>query len=276
MTLRVRNTILYLAAMIVFGVAGVLLVLTPRLVSLFRTLALPERVFLLAKGFTDWRLYQTQLGVVLLSMVAPLFVSIFGFFGYLRYFRKITGPLIFFFFIFLSSLVFETVPIWTLLVRIGRLPLSWIVVLTRLHTFGLLFGALSLFTASLYTAGIKYQYQGAALLIILGIAGGISYLLPVDVTTMAGNFLATVGMAPTLTVILVFLLVGILLNFFKSSILNQSAGDMLYGMAVGLMMMGRWMLHSSPNLVILISGMVMLLVGSITYARRVFNAYLWY
>jgi membrane-bound ClpP family serine protease len=70
--------------------------------------------------------------------------------------------------------------------------------------------------------------------------------------------------------------VGILLNFFKSSILNQSAGDMLYGMAVGLMMMGRWMLHSSPNLVILISGMVMLLVGSITYARRVFNAYLWY
>ncbi|WP_156104639.1 hypothetical protein [Spirochaeta lutea] len=276
MTLRVRNTILYCIAAAVFGVAVSLIALAPRIVSLFQVLSLSERVLLFSRSFGEWRVYQTQLSVVLLSMVAPLLVSVLGYLGFLRFFRKITGPLIFFFFIFLGSLVFETLPIWTLLARMNREPLGLIAGLTRLHTFGLILGGAALFTAGLYTAGVKYQYQGGALIITLGVAGGLSYLLPVDVSVMASNFLAKAGLSSIVSLVLVFLMAATLLNFFKSSLMNQSPGDMVYGFSVVGMMAGRWMIHSSPNVWMLVVGVVLLITGSVVYARRVFRAYLWY
>lgn len=251
MTLRTRNTILFAATC---------------------------AVTVLTVGLAAQALYFGTIpdSYPLIKAAVPIGISLVGLFGFFRYFRKVSGPLIFFFFFSLSSLLFESSAFAASLLQATELGFSASVILTRLNLFGLALGSLCLFTTSLYVSGVKYQNQGTVLVILIGLSSFIADQVPVITADPPVFGLFALGSNSLLIVMhaVVILLTG--LNFVRSWIANQNPDEAIIGASVLGIMLGRWIMHSGGSLPVLVLGAALLVGGAVLYARKVFSQYLWY
>jgi len=213
---------------------------------------------------------------VLIRSLIPLFLGFMGLLGFYRYFRKVTGVLIFFFFLSLFSLVFDAAGLFSLLLGARDLSFDGVIVLSRANLFGLILGTLAIAAASMYVAGLSYQNQGTALSIIL-----ISSYLMAQEVPLATSLPSIGGLFAPIPKIQLGILWGtaavlILLNFLRSAYGNRSKDEILLGLSVLSYLGGRVLLNGAESIATLILGSVLLILGATYYSRKVFEFYLWY
>ncbi len=259
MTLRTRNNIMTLSLTLCLGLIGYILSLTfggaTRGVSF---------------------LFTQDLVFMGIQTAIPLTIALFGILSFFRYFRKVTGSLIFFFFIFLVSLLFEAAPFIGHYWRLGGMPFDWMISLTRARIFGLATGLLALFVASVYTAGITYKHQGTTLLIILGFAYGIAGLVPINTSEIGLGGIMEIGGLNQLIALKAVVMGLTFINFLYSTKIHQNMDDLWIGITTLGLLGGRWLMHGSQSLATLLLGGGLLTLGAIFYGKKVFSLYLWY
>lgn len=212
----------------------------------------------------------------LVKAVLPLSLAVVGLIGFFWYFRKVSGPHIFFFFLSLFSLSFESSALVASMLQNTEFAFMASVLLTRVQLFGFTFGALCLFTTSLYSSGVKYQNQGVALILLLGISYLIANLVPVVTGDPPVYGIFPIGEARLLVVMFIVIVFLSVANFLRSWVINQNPDEGFLALAVAAIMLGRWLMYSGTELAALVSGSALLLSGAFLYSKKVFEHYLWY
>ena len=205
-------------------------------------------------------------------LVTPL-ISLVGFF---RYFQKITGILIFFFFISIATMVFESTPILGYLSYLRNTSLEQLIWLSRIRLFGMALGAFSLFATSVYMSGINYQNQGTVLLVLVGISFIIAQMTPLATANPGISRLFPPTLARELGLLYGIIIMLTFVNFLKSSLLNQNLDELVIGASLVGIMIGRWFVNTSESWMILGIGSLLMFLGIGLYTKRVFALYLWY
>jgi hypothetical protein len=205
-------------------------------------------------------------------LVTPL-ISLIGFF---RYFQKITGILIFFFFVSIATMVFEATSILGYLSYLSNAPLDQLIWFSRVRLFGMALGAFSLFATSVYISGINYQNQGTVLLVLVGISFIIAQMTPLATANPGISHLFPPTLARELGFVYGIIIILTFLNFLKSSLINQNIDELVIGASLVGIMIGRWFVNTSESWIVLGIGSVLMILGIGLYSKRVFALYLWY
>lgn len=259
MTLRARNAIL-------------------TLLSVVSILAALSFLVLLASGFPLVYFEATgiSMGSELVTAGFPVLFSFLSGLIFLLYFRKVTGPLIFFFFMAMVTLLGEIAPVLYHVFRHLEAVPEARFILSRLHLGALLLGFFCYFVTSIYVTGVKYQNQGTALFAAVAVSYGIALLIPLQTADVANPSLYPVGLATLVSVILAIILVLTIANFVRSAVMNQSPEDVWVGLSVALMMIGRWILFMTDSTFGIVAALLLFIGGFVYYARTVFSTYLWH
>lgn len=231
------------------------------LIQLIQDLGLPD---------TETFLFVAVRSGVLL--ITPL-ISLIGFF---RYFQKITGILIFFFFVSIATMVFEATPILGYMAYLSNTPLEQLIWFSRIRLFGMALGAFAIFATSVYISGINYQNQGTVLVVLVGISFLLAQMTPLATANPGISRLFPPTLERELALLYGIIIVLTFINFLKSSFLNQNFDELVIGGSLVGIMVGRWFVNTSESWISLGIGLLLMISGIGFYSRRVFALYLWY
>jgi hypothetical protein len=195
---------------------------------------------------------------------------------FMKYFRKISSPQLFFLILFWLSMGTEFVRVINLYLIVQDVSLNMQMFLSRLGIMGRLVGSLVLFAASLYSAGIKVRQQEAMLALAIIISTAISWLVPMDVDQIGQELLLIPARGFSLDGLRLFIGVLTIGNFLKYAIITRDMREYLMLIPIILLIIGQELLFLNTDLLGMSVAWIFLATGSIWVAKRFINNYLWY
>lgn len=226
--------------------------------------------------FLSWSLSE-QTGLFnLLSPGVCLLIAWLASFVFLRNFRRISSPQLFFFLLFWISMGFELVRVLNLYLLPMDVPVSTHLTLSRVDTFGRLFASLSLFAASLYATGVKLQHQGTILAGIVIVAAVLSYLIPFDSNRVGQSLMYVPSEGFSLDAMRLVAGALTLLNFINHAISSRDSGEVSIIMPVILLIVGHELVYASATWFGVILSWISLAAGTFWLSRRFMNDFMWY
>ena len=263
MTLRSRNLLVlcfFLLLCVGLVVYGLLILNIDWRSPVFETM--------LAQGQSRYLNFSHPLNdqVVLVNVISPgisLLMAWLAALVFLRYFRKISSPQLFFLILFWLSMGTELVRVLNLFLLSTDATLNSQVLLARLGIMGRLTGSLVLFAASLYSAGIKIRQQEVMLGLAIIIAMTISWLVPIDADRVGQELLLVPARGFSLDALRIFIGMLTIGNYFKYAITTRDAREYLLIIPIAFLIIGQELLFLTTDWL----GMT---------ARRFISNYLWY
>ncbi|MDR2111204.1 MAG: hypothetical protein LBP32_07835 [Spirochaetaceae bacterium] len=208
---------------------------------------------------------------VAVSVVYALITMVFIYY----FFEKTQAPEIFFFTFFILSFSFEAARIMPPLTRVYGLPSIYFTMTSRVLLFGRYFGLFSLFTASVYAAGLNVQKQGNFVFVIIIAALMIALRAPVDGVSWDSSLSMITGYSSMFKLVEAGIMGITMISFFVSSFSRGAREYIFIGIGSCLVFFGRNILLGADTWVTPLPGLIILGLGTwfiCTYLHRV---YLW-
>ncbi len=204
---------------------------------------------------------------LLFSILAGVLLQVF--------FRKTTSSEMFYFIFFIISLSMEAARVAQIYVQVANLPPYYAVVLTRAIYFGRFFGVFCLFSAGLYATGIDYQRFEIVLGIALLIAFTLSFSIPVSSETTFPDLVNRLGGSAQVILALFALQLFSVLNFVLASVLKRSRDYLIMAFGLLFAVVGLDLLYFTDAVVPAAAGAFLLSAGTVLFANRTHEVYLW-
>ena len=251
MTLRLRNLLLILLAVV--SAAG---------------FAIIGRGILKSEGLSysvviDW------LPAICLNLFSTICCIIIFF-----TFRNTSSSEIFFYFIFVFSVVFDLFRFNSMLVPAFPVLTVFPMAATRLVYYGRFLGALSLFSAGLFTTGLEYQRMSITAIVILFLPAALVLVLPVDVTSPVAGGTFEIGSFHEITIVLSLLHAIAVLNFIIAGLKNESREYLIIAAGLFIAVLGREIVFYFSGW-LPAAGFILILAGSVLFGLRTHRLYLW-
>ena len=211
--------------------------------------------------------FWAMLCAVLYSLVSMILI--------LYYFEKTQSPEILFIGFFIFSMSFEFMRIVIPFRMIFSFPAEYLVTASRVLVFGRHFGLFSLFAASVYAAGLDSQNQYNISSVLVLVALVIALNVPIDSLIWDSTFMLWNGYRSMFSMLELGILIVLMATFFISAYTRDSVSYVFIGIGALLMLAGRNMLINSDTLVALITGVVILITGSLLICEKLHKEYLW-
>ncbi len=224
----------------------------------------------------QWPLSST---VPLINIVSPgisLLIACLAAVVFLRYFRKISSPQLFFLILFWLTMGTELVRVLNLYLLTHNGTLNEHMALARLAIMGRLTGSLVLFAASLYSAGIKFQRQESVLVFILLLASAISWLVPIDPDHVGQELLLIPSQGYSLDALRIFIGLLTISNFLKYAITTRDVREYMLIIPISFLFIGQELMFMSFDWFGTVIAWLFLIPGSLWLSGRFISNYLWY
>lgn len=189
-------------------------------------------------------------------------------------FRNTSSSEIFFYYIFIFSFIFDIFRFGDLLIPFSNLLRVYPMAATRLIYYGRFLGALSLFSAGLFTTGLEYQRMGITSIIILTLPAALVMVLPVDVTSSVAGGTWEIGRFHEITIALSILHIIAVLNFVIAGLKNESTEYLIIAAGLFIALCGRELTFYFKGWVP-IAGFILMLAGTLSFGLRIHKLYLW-
>ena len=189
-------------------------------------------------------------------------------------FRNTASSEIFFFYIFIFSFVFDVFRFSSLLIPTYSILTVFPMAATRLVYYGRFLGALSLFSAGLFTTGLEYQRMSITSIIILVLPAALVLVLPVDVTTPVPGGTWQLSRFHDITIALSLFHLIAVLNFIIAGLKNESREYLIIAVSLFIAVCGRELTYYFTGWLPL-AGFIMMVGGSLSFGLRIHRLYLW-
>jgi hypothetical protein len=190
-------------------------------------------------------------------------------------FRKTASPEIFFFLLFLLAVGMDGLRSLPPALRLLRMPIYLDQLVTRFLYLARFFGVFSLFTAGLFANGMQYQKLSIAFGIELLAAFTLASLLPVaDIAQQDGGLPGYHHISDVMAVLLSLRVLSII-NFTVAWIRNNNRDYLWLSLASLLVLLGNEALVRGENPFLRIGAGMALVSGTVLFARRTHEIYLW-
>ncbi len=275
MTLASRNKILWsglFLSLLIFITALKLLSLLP---------AKPEPSPSLFSGTSYWWYFSSQnVNITFLYWAAAasliLILSAVILTSFILFlFRRTASPEIFFFNLFILTLATNGLRI---------LHLFWIqenasfylgILLSRGMVFSYSFAILSLFAASLFSAGLPNQRLSLFLLVLVAVSLAFSTLIPIETTRLNTNLLyLPTGNVPAGAIFIALELMSIL-NYLRAGFLYSNRDYLSLAAGTAFSAAGYELLFFLGSPLLISLGYGFLLAGAFLFIKRIYTIYLW-
>ena len=193
-----------------------------------------------------------------------------------RFFRKTSSAEIFFFYMFIFLTALESLKILTLGIEYLTLPFQWTVIASRLFYAMHIMGILCLFTSSLFACRLKYQYLESALGICFLVSLFLTPFMPLNTASFDANRLFSLALRQEFFTAFIIIELFAVFNYFYAAKLNTNANYYLTALGLALVYSGKEMLFLSGGLLITLIGFFSLSLGTIIFATRTHEIYLWF
>ena len=224
----------------------------------------------LIQGFTEAHGYAPFWAII--ASLAYSFISIALVYFF---FEKTQSPEILFIGLFIISLSCEFTRIIIPLRNVFQFPSVYLIVAVRVLLFSRYFGLFSIFTASIFAAGLDEQKQKNAILILILAAMIIALNVPVDILVWDSS-LKTINGYNSMFIIVETGILIITVTTFIISAHTRSTGDYVFiGIGSFLAIAGRDILLSSDTWYTLIPGLLILVGGTWFICSKLHRIYLW-
>jgi hypothetical protein len=190
-------------------------------------------------------------------------------------FRKTASPEIFFFLLFLLTVGMDGLRALPPVLRFLRMPVYLDQLVIRFLYLARFFGVFSLFTAGLFANGMQYQKLSIAFGIGLLAAFTLASLLPVaDSALQEGGLPGYYHISDVMAVLLSLRILSIL-NFTAAWVRNNNRDYLWLSFASLLVLLGNEVMVRGGNPVLRIAAGMALISGTVLFARRTHEIYLW-
>ena len=190
-------------------------------------------------------------------------------------FRKTASPEIFFFLLFLLSLTGEGMRILPLVLRQLHTPVYLDQMAIRSIYMARIFGALSIFSAGLFSNGMQYQKLSIAFGITLLASFTLASLLPVtDAPRGAGDGVGLFALRDVLLVVWTLETLSIF-NFAAAWLRNSDSGYLWLAFAAALVVGGSELIARAQLPALRLAAFALLIWGTLLFSRRTHEIYLW-
>jgi hypothetical protein len=191
------------------------------------------------------------------------------------FFEKTQSPEILFFAFFVLSFAFEVIRILVPLQVVHTISPLYLTMAFRVLLFSRYFGIFSLFTASVYAAGLEVQKQRSIFLVITVAAMVIVMGVPIDTLSWDSSLSMINSHAPMFRLIEAGVLLITMVSFFISAYSRGSREYIFIGAGSFLVLLGRNMLLSADTWVSPAPALIFLAVGTWLICTHLHHVYLW-
>jgi hypothetical protein len=210
-----------------------------------------------------------------MSMLAAVFYSLISLTLIYYFFEKTQSPEIFFVSLFVMSLAFEVLRIMVPLKITLELSNMYLLWTSRALIFGRYFGLFSLFSASICASGLEIQKQQNVVFAIIAAALIIALGIPIDGLSWDSSLTMILGFSGMFIVVDTAILLITVVSFLVSSYTRGIKEYILVGLGIFLIFTGRNMLLHADTWAVLISGLIILAVGTWAVCTQLHKVYLW-
>ncbi|MEW5818219.1 MAG: hypothetical protein AB1798_22875 [Spirochaetota bacterium] len=225
-------------------------------------------------GYSTGKKLPIQLPNIAYAFFILLFSLITGFLLKTN-FKKTSSAEIFFFTIFILSLSLESFRVGQVLLQLQNKSAYFGILLTRIVYFGKIFGVLCLFSSGLFAAGIKYQKFGIIIGFDLLLSLSLASTIPVDFSILHSNFLYKIGNGRELVFAFIVIEIFSVLNYCWAAFTKNDPEYSLIALGLFFVILGRELLFFMPGPVLVCTGFIFLIGGTILFSNRTHYVYLW-
>jgi hypothetical protein len=191
------------------------------------------------------------------------------------FFEKTQSPEIFFFAFFVLSFSFEAIRLLIPLKAVHSISPLYLLMAFRILLFSRYFGIFSLFTASLYAAGLEVQKQRNILLILTVATMVIAMGAPIDTLSWDSSLSVISGYTSMFRMVEAGVLFITVISFLISAY-SRGAGEYIcIGLGAFLVFLGRNILLSADTWVSPFPAILLLAAGTWFICTQLHKVYLW-
>jgi hypothetical protein len=209
------------------------------------------------------------------TMLATIAYSLTSIILIYYFFEKTQSPEILFIGFFVISLAFELARLAIPLRVAFPFSAMYLTAATRILLFGRYFGLLSLFAASLYSAGLDAQKQENVFFMLVMPALIIALNVPVDSLAWDSTFKLLSGHRSMFVMTEIGIFAMTVLTFLVTAYTRGSKSYIFIGVGVFLLFAGRNTLLHSDTWLSPAPGLALLAVGTWLVCSRLHKEYLW-
>jgi hypothetical protein len=191
------------------------------------------------------------------------------------YFRKTPSPEVFFFVFALVSFSLESLRLTAPLVEALTAAHTSLIPLTRLVYFSRVMSILSLFASGLFATGLTYQRQEIYLGGFVLISFTLATALPIDFTSFDLPFLLEAGEETGLSIAYYTIAAIAVLNFLYAAYIHNNGNYLLNALALVLFIGAKEIFFYYPNTWYALPALLGLIAGTLLFAQRTHEIYLW-
>jgi hypothetical protein len=191
------------------------------------------------------------------------------------FFEKTQSPEILFFAFFVLSFSFEAVRIMVPLKQIYIISPLYLVMAFRILLFSRYFGIFSLFTASVYAAGLEVQKQRNIILILTVATMVIAMGVPIDTLSWDSSLSMINGYTSMFRMVEAGILLITMASFFIAAYSRGSREYILIGAGSFLVFLGRTLLLTADTWVSPFPALLLLAAGTWFICTQLHHVYLW-
>jgi len=197
------------------------------------------------------------------------------FFGalYSRLFRRSPSIPVFFVTLYFLSLTLDITKIAQIVALFSRWPhLSPMI--ARVSIFGHIAGIFAIFAAGLYSGGVRMQRHGTVIFAGSVIAFSLSWLIPIDTSSLPDYLVYPAGIRASLEAALVVILALGVVNFVQAAITNENPRLFLTAGAVVAIAVGREILFYFVEPIWILLGGALIITGGTLFAGHHYRDFL--
>jgi hypothetical protein len=221
------------------------------------------------------RFFQPAPYVPFVTMTASAVYALITIILIYYFFEKTQAPEILFVSFFILSFAFETARVMVPFRIAKELPTVYLIMTFRVLLFGRYFGMFSLFTASVYAAGLKPQKQGPSIFIIIIATLIIALGVPIDGFSWDSSLSMIYGYSSMFKLVEAGIILITAISFFISAY-SRGAGEYVFiGIGSFLVCLGRTILLGADTWAAPFPGLLILAVGTWFICSYLHRVYLW-
>jgi hypothetical protein len=191
------------------------------------------------------------------------------------FFEKTQSPEIFFFTLFVLSFSFETLRLLIPLKTVSIVSPLYLLMAFKILLFSRYFGIFSLFTASVYAAGLEVQKQRNILLIMMVATMVIALGAPIDTLSWDSSLSMISGYTSMFRMIEAGVLLITVVSFFIAAYSRGAGEYVLIGVGSFLVFLGRNILLSADTWISPFPALLFLAAGTWFICTQLHKVYLW-
>jgi len=224
-----------------------------------------------------WNLKPTTSSDLPWSIAALSFSAILPLIGEVilsRYHSRSPSPEIFFFRFFLLTLPFQTYRLLIPLASSGVIMTNWALTVTRIAWFGRFLGLTALLSISLFSGDMPFRRSGYILGMGTLISMAIAAMLSLDITQPLGNLMIRTVSDTALALACITLEALVVAALLGSGIARKSLSHILLALNLFFVVVGFDFIFFA-SFPMLIPGAILILAGTLGFARKIRLIYQW-